>query len=337
MRAGVAASLAVERVNEDGAKHINKRPIAVVHGDSGDGVAGAAQQATRFLAIGQAQALIAGRNSAEFDRLMAVAESQQAMIVSPSGGGTVPPSKLVIPIGLSARERGRCLAKYLVEERKIKDAAVVLDSTSSVYGECASGFEQEFKHADRTLRTGFEVRNAKDAESVARRLTEVRPGAVVYCGSGEIFFELRSMLRANREWFDNTPIVYGGEDEAKIANSEADRSRGVILTTAFHADDKAASVQDFATRFRNRNNGRDPDSESALTYDAVMLLLTTAKKVDTFEVKKLAPEFEKIDDATCLTGPFWLTKERQPRRTVYVVEMQDGKVVLRKSYPPEKK
>lgn len=336
LKAADAAGLAVESANVDPAKHINKRPIAIVHGDTGESLEGVPQQATRLIAVNEAKALIAGRNSAEFDRLVPLAESQEIVIVSPCGGGTGPPNKFIFPVGIAARERGRCLAKYFAEERKVKDVAVVVESGSAIHNECFAGFEQEFKHADRTIRTGFNVRNSADLGPIAKRISQARPSAVLYCGSGNMFLDFRALLRESKQWFDAAALAFGGEDESVLTQSGDDRSRGVIFTAAFHSDDSAPAVQDFVTRFRLRG-GREPDSEAALTYDAVNLLLANAKKVETFDARKLAPVFETMEETTCLTGQFRWTKERQPRRTVYVVEMQDGKPALRKSYTPEKK
>lgn len=336
MRAGEAAALAIETANTDPAKHVGNRPTAILHGDSGEQPDGAGRQATRLIAINRVAAVIAGRNRLEWDRLVPVAEAQQIVMVAPCGGGTVAPSGLVYPVGLAPRERGRCLAKYLAEERKGKDVAVVVDSRSTFFLAAAAGFEQEFQHADRTVRSGYEIRTARDLEAVAASVAAVRPAALLYCGVAPDFLDFVRQLRMQNGWPESTILLFGGEDEATLVHGALNRVNGVLFTSAFHAHDKAQNVRDFSTRFRNRT-GHEPDSDAALTYDAVNLLIETAKKADSFETKKLLPAFDKLEDTTCLTGPLWFTKDRQARRTIFVVETQDGTALLRRSYPPEKK
>jgi branched-chain amino acid transport system substrate-binding protein len=334
--AAEAAALAVTEANTDAANHIGKRPVAVVHADTASEAASVSSQATRMLAVNQAQALIAGRDSEEFDRLNAAASTLPVVIIAPCGGGSTAPEKHIFPVGLAAPERGRCLAKYLAEERKIRSVALVVDSTATIHSQAAAAFESEFQHADRTIRTGYSVRSSQDLEAIAKRLTDAKAEAIVYCGNVGDLVTLASKIRSGMNDMSATLTAFAGENDGVIRRADPAVSAGIIYATPFVADDSAAAVQSFVAKFRSRT-GKAPDSEAALTFDAVSLLLARAKKADTFKSDRLASDIDQMGEIVCLTGPFWFAKGRQPRRTVYIVEVRDGKSVLKKSYAPEKK
>ena len=86
LRQGEAVALAVNEVNVNEALWIDKRPVSVVHGDTGPDLDGFAFQATRLLAVNRVVALIGGTNAAELEKLIPVVQSREIALVSASGG-----------------------------------------------------------------------------------------------------------------------------------------------------------------------------------------------------------------------------------------------------------
>ena len=82
--------------------------------------------------------------------------------------------------------------------------------------------------------------------------------------------------------------------------------------------------------------GQPPDANEAISADAARVLFAAARKAKSFRRDPLLKELPALE-TDLPTGPFWFTKDGEPRRTAYVVRMEAGQGRLLKSYAPEKK
>lgn len=338
LRQGDAVALAVNDVNVDESRWIDKRPVAVIHGDAGADLDGFAFQATRLVAVNRVEALIGGTTAAELEKLVPVVQSRQIVLVSASGGGVGQPSKLAYCVGIEPSERGRVLGQFAAEERRLTDVAVVVDAANPVFTTMAAAFLQQFRSPDRKVNSEIELRNDGDLPAAADRLAKAKPQAVLFAGRARDLIDLRTRLQKAGVG-EGIVVMFAGEEEDAVFQREPDAARGVIWTTAFTEEDPAETVQKFCTAFRTRTQ-QAPDVTAALSYDAARILFAAALRAKTFRVEKpdkLRDELKATNETGGLTGPFRFTAKQTARRTVYVVQRADGKVKLLKSYAPENK
>jgi branched-chain amino acid transport system substrate-binding protein len=261
------------------------------------------------------------------------------VLVTPSGSLASGTSRLIYPVGLAAKERGRLLASFAVDEKKVTDVLPVTDLSNPIFPSMSEAFAAEFRHADRTLQTGWTFNKPGDLAEVANRIFESKPKAVLFCGTAKDLLVLRSNLK-QKGLADDVPWLFAGEEEEPVLQNEPANSSGIFFTSAFTLDDP--KVQDFAHRFQSRSK-QTPDVFAVLSYDATNLLLSAARRAKTFDAKspsKLTEELAKPQDFkfNAVTGGFQLEKDGTARRTLYILQMQNGKSKLVKPYEvPENK
>jgi len=332
-REGAAMEMGVTETNVSAETQIDGRPVTVIFGDAGADLEGFAPQGTRLLTVNKVVALIGATNAAQLEKLAPAVPPNLAALFTPSGGLAGGENKSVFAVGLDPRERGRWLAKFAAEERKVADILIVMDEGHEIFRVLADAFEREFKHVDRKIRQKWTFRDRKELADLAARVAKEKPPAVLYCGTADGLLSLR-----RGGVCVDIPVFFGGEEEEAALLRDGEFGRNVYLTTAFTTQDiTARKVQDFSDRFGTRS-GQTADANAALTYDAAMILFTAARRAKKFRLveKELKDQLTPQAEFECLTGPFWFTASQTARRTVYVVQVNVGASKLMKSYLPEK-
>ena len=335
LRSAEAVALAVGDINVNEALRIDGRPVSVVHGDTGPDLDGFAHQGTRLLAVNRVTALIGATNAAELEKLIPAIQAHQIVLVSPSGGTADNASRLAFYVGIDPKERGRILGKFAAEERMWTDVAVVTDANNPIFPVMAAAFLQEYRTVDRKVRGETNVRSRNEWPDLAARLAKAKPQAVLFAGSARDLLAFRAGLQ-KAESAAEIPILFVGEEEEAVLLRDTEAARGVFWTTAFTETDSAKSVQEFCKQIRTRSQ-QTPDVAAALSYDAARILFAAARKAKMFRVKELRDDgLKPWSETDGLTGPFWFTPEQTARRTVYVMQLADGKPKVVKAYPPAK-
>jgi len=323
--------MVVDEANVAEGKRIDGHPVTVIHGDTGADAEGFAAQAARLIAVSHAEALIGASTVVQLEKAAPVAQTNQVALFTPSGGLAGVENKSVFAVGLDPRERGRRLAQFAAEDRKITDVLIIMDITHDLYSTMASAFEAEFKHPDRMVRQKWSFRESKDLPDLAARIVKNKPPALVFCGAA------RNLLELRRSGVPiEIPVFFIGEEEEPIFRRDAEHGRNVYFTTAFTVEDPSPRVQEFVNKFRTRAN-EPADAEAALSYDATDLLLTIARRAKRLKLdKEFRAQVTPQTDFECLTGPFWFTAEQTARRTVYVLHTDSGTAKLAATYLPRK-
>jgi branched-chain amino acid transport system substrate-binding protein len=291
------------------------------------------------LAVNNVKALIGVSYAAQLDSVLPLVQAHQVVLVTPSGGLASGTSRLIYPVGLAAQERGRLLASFAVGEKKVTDIVPVTDLSNPIFPAMSAAFATEFRHADRTLQTEWTFNKPDELAERANRIFDSKPKAILFCGTAKDLFTLRSNLK-QKGLADDVPWFFAGEEEESALQNEPARSHEVFFTSAFTMDDP--KVQEFAHRFQSRSK-QMPDVFAALSYDATNLLLSAARRAKTLDAKspsKLTDELSKPQDFkfNCVTGGFQMDKDGTARRTLYVLQMQNGKSKMVKPYEvPENK
>ncbi|HEV3142866.1 MAG TPA: ABC transporter substrate-binding protein [Gemmataceae bacterium] len=336
-RSEMAVRMAVEKANQE--EKIDGKSVAAIHGDTGSDPNAMQFQATRLLAVNNVKALIGVYYSAQLDSVLPLLQAHQIVLVTPSGGLATGTSRLIYPVGLAAKERGKHLAKFAVEEKKITDIVPVIDLSNPLFSSISEAFATEFRHDDRKLQS--EVTFSKPAEfpELTNRIFDSKPKTILFCGKAGDLLNLRASLK-QKGLPDDVPWLFGGEEEEPVLQSDPARSQGVFFTSAFTLEDKAEGLQAFVTNFQSRIS-QPPDVFVVLSNDAANLLFSAARRAKSFKTEspsKFTDQLSKPQEFkfNCLTGGFRLEKDGTAVRTVYVLQMERGKSKLAKSYPVPK-
>jgi branched-chain amino acid transport system substrate-binding protein len=334
LRSEMAVRMAVSEENEK--EKIANAPVSVIHGDTDTEPDRLQFQATRLLAVNNVKAIIGVNYSAQLDSVLPLLQAHQVVLVTPSGGLASGTSRLVYPVGLAAKERGRLLASFAVGEKKINDILPVTDLSNPLFPAMSGAFASEYRYADRSLRTELTFNKPDELAELANRIFDSKPKAILFCGTAKDLLTLRASLK-QKGLAEDVPWFFAGEEEEPAFQIEPARSNGIFFTSAFTLDDKNKTVEEFVHRFESLNK-QAPDVFAALSYDSTKLLLSAARRAKGFDAKspsKFTDQLSKPQDFTfnCLTGGFQMDKDGTARRTLYVLQMENGKSKMVKSYP----
>ena len=144
LRSQMAVRMAVEEANEK--EKIDGRPVSVIHGDIDTEPDRLPFQATRLLSVNNVKALIGVSYAAQLDSVLPLLQAHQVVLVTPSGGLASGTSRLIYPVGLAAKERGRLLASFAVGEKKITDISPITDLSNPIFPAMSEAFAAEFRH-----------------------------------------------------------------------------------------------------------------------------------------------------------------------------------------------
>ena len=89
-----------------------------------------------------------------------------------------------------------------------------------------------------------------------------------------------------------------------------------------HQDPNPA-VQNFITKYKEKNGGVIPDGLAALGYDAARILFAAMEKAPSMSGKDLAAAIAATKDFAGVTGSISMDEKRDARKPAVVLEMKD--------------
>jgi branched-chain amino acid transport system substrate-binding protein len=340
--------LAVEEANKNPEERGAGRPVRVRHTDSRGEPDAFGAEATRLVRVNRVVGLLGGNRTAdikEFRRL----EGTGVCLVSPLGSVAGPPREgNVFFTGLSPGQKGRALARFaadkgfhhvvvLVDDRdKDGQYAVLVEAFREIAAELAGKKSSRRKMLlTGTWHYSSEAGLKKRARQLARELQKTgrtnrpRPDALLLAGKPAAVVQLREELGGT-----HLPILFGGgEGSTEALLGEPESRDRIYLATAFVPDagtDRAAAfVKSFKKQF-----GEEPDIHAALAYDSARILFTALRKAENLDPGEIRKALAGLKDFPGLTGPLSFDSHGQAERPVFIVMLEQGKVVKVKRYSP---
>jgi ABC-type branched-subunit amino acid transport system substrate-binding protein len=329
--------MVVEAVNHDEPSAIERKPISVIHADTGPSLDGFTFQATRLLAVNRVEALLGATDTDQLAKCVGPVQTNEVVIVSPSSPLVSTPSKLIWAVGLASPVRGKWLARHASSSMNITSITTVVDQTNPTFGAIAEGFKAEFRHPDRHIGSEWTLAAPADAAKLAGKVAATSPKAILFCGRAADLLVFRAELRS-AHLANNVPILFGGEEEEPVLRQEPQNSAGVVFVSAFTPLDPSEKVKTFCNDFQNRCH-QLPEAVDALSADAARILFAAATKAQMFKARSQpAGLIEKLAkfEIELPTGPFAFSEDAVGQRTAYVLRIESGQVRLLKICPPEK-
>jgi branched-chain amino acid transport system substrate-binding protein len=130
------------------------------------------------------------------------------------------------------------------------------------------------------------------------------------------------------------PFLGGdGWESPQLAAIAGEAAEGSYFSAHFAPEDERPETQAFVKRYE-KVYGYAPDSNSALGYDAVQLLLDGLRRAGTTDGKALARALAATKDLHGATGVFSIDAQRNPKKAAVILQMKGGKPVYVMSINP---
>lgn len=308
------AALAVEELNAQQ----SGRHFTVLHADGRGDPEVARAQADRLAAVNRVVLVLSGTETRNPDALAGQTGPHGIPLL---GAAEMPPAgEYGFTAAASAAYQGQVLARFAAENLKAPNAVVLTDSTSPVSLAVGAGFIREFRKGTATAHE-LPFKSENDLPDLVARVKAMSPGVVLVAGSARQLLLLRARLH---ETDVKAPLLLGGVEGSQTTVA-AERGLGapVYLTSVCAADGLTAPGQEFARKYRERF-GQEPDADAALAYDNLRLAAEAIKRTKGTYGARLRDELAKVEDFESVTGPFGFLPDRNARRAVFVIEVQDG-------------
>ncbi|MDZ4816344.1 MAG: ABC transporter substrate-binding protein [Verrucomicrobiota bacterium] len=228
--------------------------------------------------------------------------------------------------------QGEIIAKFVSEELKSKNVAVLVDQKSDYSLGLAQNFTAKFTAMGGTVLTQ-ESYMAGDIDFKAQ-LTKIKgrnPQVIVVPG---YYTQVGQIARQARELGITVPLVGGdGWDSEETAKIGGQAIEGSYYTNHYSPDDPRPEVQSFVNEYKQKY-GKVPDAMAVLGYDAMFIMADAIKRAGSTEGSKIRDALATTKDFPGVSGKITIDAQRNAQKPLVVLKFEGGKTVFAKLVNP---
>ncbi|MBA2875774.1 ABC transporter substrate-binding protein [Thermaerobacillus caldiproteolyticus] len=318
--------LALEEINKEG---INGKELKLVKVDNKSDAAEATNGAIKLISQDQVKAIIGSATSTNTLAQVQVAQDNKIPLITPTGtnptitnkGGKV--NDFVFRTCFIDPFQGTVAAKFAINDLKVKNAAILIDSSSDYSKGLAASFKKSFeKDGGKIVAEEAYVAKDTDFRATLTRIKSANPEFVFLPGYYE---EVGLIVKQARELGLKVPFMGGdGWDSPKlveIAGKEA--LNNTFITNHYSSNDPDPKIQEFVKAFKAKYN-KSPDAFNALGYDTAYFLADAIKRAGSADPVKIKEALAKTKDLSLVSGTLTLDKNHDPVKSATILEYKDG-------------
>ncbi|CAG9609019.1 ABC transporter substrate-binding protein [Pseudoneobacillus rhizosphaerae] len=325
--------LATDEINANGG--IDGKEIKLIKVDNKSDSAEAANAAIKLTSKDQVTAIIGAATSGNTVAQAQIADNTKTVVLTPSGtspsvtvGKDGKVNEFVFRTSYIDPFQGTVAANFAANDLKVKNAAIYADSGSDYSKGLAASFKETFEAAGGSV-VSEEAYVGKDTDfrATLTRIKSKNPEFVFIPGYYE---EVGLIIKQARELGLNVPFMGadGWDSPTLVELAGADALNNTYITNHYSSEDPDKKIQEFVTKFKDKNKGAAPNAFNALGYDTVYLLADAIKRAGSTDSTKIKDELAKTTDLSLVTGVVSIDKNHHPIKSAIVLEYKDGKQVF---------
>lgn len=310
------------------------RPVDLVLADNLSNKADSCRETGRLIREDKVRAIIGCLTSGNTLAAAPVAEKAQVPLVAPwaTNSRVTRGRKYVFRVCFVDPFQGQVAAKFARENLKAKTAAVFTDLKQEYCVGITRCFRQAFQQmGGKVVFKAFYNSGDQDFALQLEAAKKANPDIIYLPGH---FREDALIARQARAMGLTQPILSGDAAQTDELIYQGGKAvEGLCLTTHFHSQgvDTAAGKQ-FVAAFR-KTFRYDPESVSALTYDAYNVILDAITRAGTTDPPAIAKALEQTRDFPGATGMLTLLRH-DAIKPVVILRVKDGKFKYLTSVKP---
>jgi branched-chain amino acid transport system substrate-binding protein len=325
--------LATDEINANGG--IDGKEIKLIKVDNKSDSAEAANAAIKLTSKDQVTAIIGAATSGNTVAQAQIADNTKTVVLTPSGtspsvtvGKDGKVNEFVFRTSYIDPFQGTVAANFAANDLKVKNAAIYADSGSDYSKGLAASFKETFEAAGGSV-VSEEAYVGKDTDfrATLTRIKSKNPEFVFIPGYYE---EVGLIIKQARELGLNVPFMGadGWDSPTLVELAGADALNNTYITNHYSSEDPDKKIQEFVTKFKDKNKGAAPNAFNALGYDTVYLLVDAIKRAGSTDSTKIKDALAKTTDLSLVTGVVSIDKNHHPIKSAIVLEYKDGKQVF---------
>ncbi len=317
------AHLAIDELNRSGG--VLGERLDLLAEDDHNEASEAASAVSKLITRNHVVALIGENASSRSLAAAPIAQTYRVPMVSPSSTNLEVTKKgdYIFRVCFIDPNQGKALALFARRSLRAATAAVLVDAKSDYSVGLARAFGENFvREGGRVL---DEVKYAEGDSDFSAQLTAIRskgpdvlfvPG--YYTDAGLIARQARSL------GVTATLLGADGWDSPKLAEIGGAAIEGAYFSNHYSFDDPSPTVQKFVADYRKAYR-TDPDSLSALAYDAAKLIADAITRAGSTEGKRVRDALAATRGFAGVTGTITMDPDRNPDKLPVILKVEGGR------------
>lgn len=224
--------------------------------------------------------------------------------------------------------QGELLAKFATEDLKAQTAAIMINSEQDYSTGIAEAFETAFTAAGGTVVEKVNYgKNDVDFKPILANIKNANADVVVI---PDYYETIATLITQAREIGITSTCIGGdgwdGVTEKTVNNPEV--VEGSYFVNHYTVEDDAVIVQDFISNYKATYD-TEPNAFAALGYDAAKILIEAIKTCESTEADAITAAMQNTS-LDCVTGHITFDENRNPVKSVSVIEIKEGQNTLYK-------
>jgi len=312
--------MAIEEANKAGG--IKGKKIKVVSEDTQGKSDEAVTVVTKLITQAKASVLLGEVASSRSIAAGAIAQQYKIPMVSPSSTNprVTQIGDYIFRVCFIDPFQGSVMAKFAINNLKLKNAAIFRDTKSDYSVGLANFFAQEFKKLGGNIIADVSYSSGDvDFRAQLTDLKNKKPELVFVPG---YYTEVGLIARQAREM--NYPgVLLGGDgwDSEKLTEIGGKAILGSYFSNHYSPDDKNPVVQNFVTQYKARYEGEIPNGLAAMGYDAALVAIDAAKRAPDLSPKSIRDALAMTKNFQGVTGIITINEERNAVKPAVVLKV----------------
>jgi len=318
--------LAFDEINKEG---INGKELKLVKVDNKSEAAEATNGAIKLISQDKVAAIIGSATSTNTLAQVQIVNDNKVPVITPSGTNPTITNKdgkvneFVFRTCFIDPFQGTVAAKFALNDLKVKNAAILIDSASDYSKGLAASFKETFTAGGGKI-VAEEAYVAKDTDFRAT-LTNIKSAKPEFLFLPGYYEEVGLIVKQARELGLNVPIMGGdGWDSPKLIElAGKDALNNTYITNHYSSGDPDPKIQEFVKAFQAKYN-KAPDAFNALGYDTAYFLADAIKRAGSADPVKIKDALAQTKDLQLVTGIFTINETHDPIKSAVILEYKDG-------------
>ena len=312
--------LAVEEINNAGG--IKGKKIKLITMDDQGKAEEAASVVTRLIEQEQIVALLGEVASSRSLAAAPIAQAKKIPMVTPSStnpkvtevGDYIFRTCFIDPF------QGTVMARFAIENLKLKKVAVLRDVKSDYSVGLADFFIQKFKELGGQIVAEASYQSGDvDFKAQLTQLKSSNPEGLFIPG---YYTEVGLIARQINELGIKAKLMGGdGWDSPKLSEIGGKNVDGGTFSNHYSNETKDPVAVDFMTKYKAKYN-KTPDGLAAAGYDAAKVLFKAMESASEITTQTIREQLSKIVDFPGVTGKITINEKRNATKSAVVVEVQ---------------
>ena len=329
-----AAELAVKEINDAGGIQLGEKKYKIdLMIEDNAGKADQSASAAQKLITKQKVTAIVGPNASRYALPAAeIAESGKTVLITP--WSTAPKATLDSKTNASKKYvfracfidpfQGGVLAKFALNDLKLKKAAVLYDVASEYNKGIAEIFKEVYeKNGGKVVAFETYTTNDKDFSSQLTKIKKAEPEIIFL---PNYYSEVPLQIQQAKRLGINVPFIgsdsWGSEELLKLCGKDCE---GYYFSTHYAADAASDATKKFIESYKAKYNST-PDDVAALTYDSFGLLWMALKTAGKNDRQAVRDALAKIPQYEGVTGNMQFKEgSGDPVKSAVILKIKDGK------------